>query len=96
MKEATQQSDVRTPQTNPMNLTCAPVQGGAAPADGQVQYAIVLNANGPAQPPDSTWTPLPGFDAGSIAYVVSGKDFHGNSGHADLDGTGIGVYTKTV
>lgn len=84
------------PDTSPMNLTCAPATTDGSPATGTVQYAIVLVANGNAQPPDDTWTPLPGFDPGDAAYVLSGTDFHGNSGHANLNGVGIAVYTKTT
>jgi hypothetical protein len=84
------------PNTNPMNLTCAPVQTDGSPATGTVQYCVVIVANGDAQPPDGTWTPLPGFDPGNVTYVVHGTDFHGNSGHVDISGVGIGVYTKST
>lgn len=82
------------PGTTPMNLTCAPVTN--ATATGTQVYAIVFNPNGTPQPPDNTWSPLTGFTPGTVAYVVQGTDFHGNSGHCDLGGSNIGIFTKTI
>lgn len=94
MEQTKEAARVR-PDTNPMNLTCAPVQTDGSPAT-TVQYCIVIVANGDAQPPDDTWTPLEGFDPGNVTYVLHGTDFHGNSGHVDMNGAGIGVYTKST
>lgn len=82
------------PGTTPMNLTCAPMTG--ATTSGTQVYAIVFNSTGAPQPPDSTWSPLDGFTPGTGGYVLQGTDFHGNSGHCDMKGTNIAVFTKTI
>ena len=76
------------PATNPMNLTCQPVQtiGDGAAA---TKYAVVINKDGDAQPPKgATWNPL--FKS-KETYRISNDD---GTFSFDIPAGGLGIFEK--
>lgn len=74
------------PGTNPMNLTCQPVQ--TSEADAKTKYTIVMNGDGPAAPPNNTWQTV---FVSTDAYEVKSQD-----GTIDftIAAGGLGIYSK--
>ena len=87
MADVKQAGTGKTPATNPMNLTCQPVKitrdGAAA-----TKYAVVINKDGNAQPPNTTWTKL----------FVSTETYHLTNDDGtfafDIPSGGLGIYEK--
>ncbi len=89
MKELKQQSvtgDI--PLTNPMNLTCKPVQTGADGA-AATKYAVVIDKDGAAQPPNASWTNT--VFVSTETYEIKSDD---GTINFQIPAGGLGIYSK--
>ena len=88
MERVKQAATGEVPGTNPMNLTCQPVNTGGDGA-AAIKYAVVINKDGNAQPPKgATWSPV--FKS-KETYRIASDD---GSFSFDIPAGGLGIYEK--
>lgn len=98
VKQQTAVTKAGIPDSNPMNLTCKPASGGASEeltaqtrdtGDAASKYAVIMNATGPAQPPNSSWTTT--VFTSTVDYTIESQD---GTINFTIPAGGLGIYSK--